>query len=75
MLDDVTASLVDATLAAGQGVATLSLNVSFLRPAQVGPIHAEALMMRRGREVCHVMGTLRQDGKDVATAVAVCKVV
>jgi hypothetical protein len=32
-------------------------------------------MMRRGREVCHVMGTLRQDGKDVATAVAVCKVV
>jgi uncharacterized protein (TIGR00369 family) len=75
MLDDVTASLVDATLTAGQGVATLSLNVSFLRPAQVGSIQAEALMMRRGREVCHVMGTLRQDGKDVATAVAVCKVV
>ena len=74
MLDDVTASLVDATLTAGQGVATLSLNVSFLRPAQVGPIEAEALMMRRGREVCRVMGTLRQEGKDVATAVAVCKV-
>ena len=75
MLDDVTASLVDATLVAGQSVATLSLNVSFLRPAQVGAIQAEALMMRRGRDVCHVMGTLRQDGKDVATAVAVCKVV
>ena len=75
MLDDVTASLVDATLAAGQGVATLSLNVSFLRPAQVGTIQAEALMMRRGLDVCHVMGTLRQEGKEVATAVAVCKVV
>jgi uncharacterized protein (TIGR00369 family) len=75
MLDDVTASLVDATLAAGQGVATLSLNVSFLRPAQVGTLQAEATMMRRGRDVCHVMGTLKQHGKDVATAVAVCKVV
>ena len=75
MLDDVTASLVDATLAAGHGVATLSLNVSFLRPAQVGVIQAEATLLRRGRDVCHVMGTLRQDGKDVASATAVCKIV
>ncbi len=75
MLDDVTASLVDATLSAGQGVATLSLNVSFLRPAQVGLIEAEATMMRRGKDICHVMGRLHQDGKDVATAIAVCKVV
>ena len=75
MLDDVTASLVDATLTAGQGVVTLSLNVSFLRPAQVGVIQAEATLLRRGRDVCHVMGTLRQDGKDVASATAVCKIV
>ena len=75
MLDDVTASLVDATLSAGQGVATLSLNVSFLRPAQVGLIEAEATMMRRGKDICHVMGRLHQEGKDVATAIAVCKVV
>ena len=74
MLDDLTASLVDATLAAGQGVATLSLNVSFLRPAQVGPLQGHAQMLRRGRDVCHVVGTLVQDGKEVATAVAVCKV-
>jgi hypothetical protein len=32
-------------------------------------------MLRRGRDVCHVMGTLLQDGKEVATAVAVCKVI
>ena len=75
MLDDLTASLVDATLAAGQGVATLNLNVSFLRPAQVGTLQGEARMLRRGRDVCHVMGTLMQDGKEVATALAVCKIV
>jgi uncharacterized protein (TIGR00369 family) len=74
MLDDLTASLVDATLQAGQGVATLNLNVSFLRPAQVGELTGEARMLRRGRDVCHVMGTLLQDGKEVASAVAVCKV-
>ena len=75
MLDDLTASLVDATLTTGQGVATLNLNVSFLRPAQVGTLQGEARMLRRGRDVCHVMGTLLQDGKEVATAVAVCKIV
>ena len=75
MLDDLTASLVDATLAAGQAVATLSLNVSFLRPAQVGTLQGEARMLRRGRDVCHVSGTLLQNGKEVATAVAVCKIV
>jgi hypothetical protein len=32
-------------------------------------------MLRRGRDVCHVLGTLTQHGKEVATAVAVCKVV
>ena len=75
MLDDLTASLVDATLSAGQGVATLSLNVSFLRPARVGLLQGEAHLLRRGRDVCHVMGTLLQEGKEVATAVAVCKIV
>lgn len=33
MLDDLTASMVDATLNAGATIATLNLNVSFLRPA------------------------------------------
>ena len=75
MLDDLTASLVDATLRAGEGVATLNLNVSFLRPAVTGILHGEARMLRRGREVCHVLGTLSQHGKEVATAVAVCKVI
>jgi uncharacterized protein (TIGR00369 family) len=75
MLDDLTASLIDATLSSGQGVATLNLNVSFLRPATVGTLSGEARILRRGRDVCHVIGTLTQHGKEVATAVAVCKIV
>lgn len=75
MLDDLTASLVDATLAAGEAVATLNLNVSFLRPARPGPLQGEATVVRRGRDICHVSATLAQDGKEVATAMATCKVV
>lgn len=75
MLDDLTASLVDATVNAGEAVVTLNLNVSFLRPAVTGVLHGEARLLRRGRDVCHVMGTLLQGGREVATAVAVCKVV
>ena len=76
MLDDLTASLCDATLGPGQAVATLNLNVSFLRPGVAGtPIRGEARMLRRGRDVCHLQGTLLQDGREVATAVAVCKIV
>ncbi len=75
MLDDLTASLVDATLHAGEGLATLSLNVSFLRPAQVGVLQGQARMLRRGRDVCHVVGSLMQDGQEVATATAICKIV
>lgn len=75
MLDDLTASLVDATLPPGEAVATLNLNVSFLRPAAPGPLQGEASLVRRGREICHVSATLSQDGKAVATAVATCKIV
>lgn len=75
MLDDVTAFLVTATLRHGEHCATLNLNVSFLRPAGVGPLHARAQLVRRGRSVCHVHGELFQDGKQVATAVATCTVV
>ncbi len=74
MLDDLCASLVDATLSAGQGVATLSLNLVFLRPAQVGRLEGQAQMLRRGRDVCHVQALLSQNGQPVAQATAVCKV-
>lgn len=74
MLDDLTAGLVHGELVAEQAVATLGLNVSFLRPAKPGALQGEANFMRRGREICHVSATLSQDGKAVASAVAICKV-
>lgn len=74
MLDDLCASLVDATLNVDQAVVTLSLNVSYLRSAHMGEIVGTAHFLRRGRDVCHVNGVLIQDGKEVATAVAICKI-
>lgn len=72
MLDDLLASLVDATLGAGEVVATLSMNLAFQRAAHPGPLQGHARLQRRGREVVHVAGELRQDGRIVATATAVC---
>lgn len=75
MLDDVTATLVTSTLAAGEHCATLSLNTSFLRPARSGTLNGRATLVRRGRGVCNVNGELWQDGRLVATATAVCMIV
>ena len=75
MLDDLSAGLVDATLAADEGVATLNLNLSFVRPAQAGAINGGARLVRRGRGVCHVTAELSQAGKTVAIATATCSIV
>jgi len=75
MLDDLSAGLVDATLGASEGVVTLNLNLSFLRPAQAGMLNGRARLVRRGRTVCHVSAELLQGGKTVATAVATCAIV
>ncbi|KJK16923.1 phenylacetic acid degradation protein [Burkholderiaceae bacterium 16] len=72
MLDDVTAMLVTATLADGEFCSTLNLNLSFLRSAQAGPLNGRARLERRGRNVCNVVGELRQGGQVVATATATC---
>lgn len=74
MLDDLTASHVDSTLVAGEYVAILNLNVSFLRPAQPGLLHGESTIVRLGRDICHVSAVLTQDDKIVASAVATYKV-
>lgn len=75
MLDDLCAGLVDATLAPGQIVATLNLNLSFLRAARTGTLQGLARLQRRGREVCHVQAELRQREQQVASAVATCMIV
>ncbi|MEZ5654051.1 MAG: PaaI family thioesterase [Burkholderiaceae bacterium] len=74
MLDDLCASLVDATLAPGQFVATLTLNTSYLRSAGIGPLQGHARLKRRGRQICVVEADLLQNGETVASAVATCMI-
>lgn len=74
MLDDVTAMLVTATVGPGEACATLNLNVSFLKPGQVGPILGKSRLVRRGRDICNVTGELWQDDKLIATASATCMI-
>ena len=75
MLDALTASVVDATLQAGERVASLSLNVSFLKAAQIGPIQGRAHLVRKGRTVAHAGAELLQGDTAVASATAVCMVI
>ncbi|RQR51339.1 PaaI family thioesterase [Burkholderia sp. Bp9140] len=75
MLDDITAWLVTVGIDRSERCATLSLNTSFIRPANPGQLHGRAKMIHRGRTVCHVKGELWQEGRLVATAVVVCAIV
>lgn len=72
MLDDVTAFLVQAMAKDNEFCATLTITVSFLRPAMPGLLLGRSRLMRRGRDIYHVAGELLQDGKLVSTAVATC---
>jgi uncharacterized protein (TIGR00369 family) len=75
MLDDLTAGLVDSTVAEAQSIATLGLNTTFLRPGRVGAVSGKASFIRRGREICQVSATLEQNGSPIAMATAICKIV
>lgn len=75
MLDALTASVVDATLLPGERVASLNLNIAFLRPAGLGALQGKARLARRWRNVANAEAQLLQGGKVVATATAVCMVV
>ena len=70
MLDDTLGPALAATLARGQFAPTLQLSVTVLRPARIGLLHGTGRVVRRGREVCHLAGELRQDGEVVASALA-----
>jgi uncharacterized protein (TIGR00369 family) len=75
MLDALTASVVDATLPPGEAVASLNLNIAFLRPARIGSLRGVARLKRRGRSVAHAEAELRQGDDVVASATAVCMLV
>jgi len=75
MLDALTASMVDASLGQGERVATLNLNVSFLKAARLGELQGRARLVRKGRSVAHAHAELSQGDEVVASATAVCAVV
>src|SRR5262245_47653159 len=70
MLDDTMGPALAAQLRAGEFAPTLNLNVSFHRPAAVGPIVGHGRVVKRGRDVCFLAGELYQHGELVASATA-----
>ena len=76
MLDDTLGPALVATLAPDQFAPTLELNVSFLRPATVGPLVGRARVVHRGGTIAFLEGTLSDPaGEDVATATATARIV
>lgn len=71
MLDDTMAPLIHATLEPGQGAPTLELKVSFLRPAQAGPLVGRGRLVHRGSSVAFLEAQLEDpEGMLLATASA-----
>ncbi len=70
MLDDTMGPALAATLKAGEFAPSLNLNVSFLRPAQVGLLQGRGRVTQRGKQICHLAAELSQNGRLIATATA-----
>lgn len=70
MLDDTMGPALASTLKEGQFAPTLNLNISFHRPAVVGPIVGKGRVVRRGKDVCFLAGELYQRGELIASATA-----
>lgn len=70
MLDDTLGPALVATLDEGEFAPTLNLNVQFHRPGKTGKFIGNGRVVSRGRDICHLAGELRQDGKIIATATA-----
>jgi uncharacterized protein (TIGR00369 family) len=76
MLDDTVGPTATAALPAGQFTQTLEIKTSFLRPAKVGPIFAEARVVHRGRDILFLEGFLCDaEGRMLATATATMRVI
>jgi uncharacterized protein (TIGR00369 family) len=70
MLDDAMGPALVATLDEGEFAPTLNLNVQFHRPGKIGKLTGHGRVVSRGRDICHLAGELKQDGKIIATATA-----
>ena len=75
MLDSAVGCAAVAALA-GQSVVTLTMHVTYLRPAVAGPIRAVGRIVQRGRSIVFADAELHDgSGEVVATAVATLRIV
>jgi uncharacterized protein (TIGR00369 family) len=71
VMDDVVATAAGLVAQWGEIAPTLEMKVSFLNQAGAGAYTAEARVVKRGRTVLFLEGTLANDaGKTIATATA-----
>ena len=76
MLDDAMGPAAFTLLQDGQFAPTLEMKVSFLAPAQAGPLVAEGRVLKKGSSVVFVEGTLSTEAGDlIATASATLRIV
>jgi molybdopterin converting factor subunit 1 len=76
MLDETMGPAAISALPPGQGVPTLELKVSFIRPARPGRLVADARVVHMGRSVVFLESSLvTDDGTLIATATATARIV
>jgi len=71
LLDSATACALHTTLAAGQGITSIEIKVSFMRPVRLssGVLTATGRVVKAGSRVCFCEGVVRDDRDEiVATA-------
>src|ERR1700722_14403223 len=76
MLDDTMGPAVFIRTKGRLYTATISMNISFLAPARVGPIVGEATVLQLGKTVAFIEGRLTDEtGRPLATATANARLV
>lgn len=76
MLDAAMGSALASTLPAGSIAPTLELKISYLRPAEAGPLIGRGRVVQRGGSVAFLEGELRTEaGELVATASSTVRII
>lgn len=74
MLDDAM-GLFSILVNEGQPSATVTINVSFLRPCKIAPVEVEVYFVRQGRKISNIESVIYQNSKEIAKASAVFTIV
>lgn len=69
MLDDAM-GLFAIIAQEGTPSATITMNVSFLRPCNIAPVQVEVYFVRQGRRISNIESVAYQNGKEVGKASA-----